>query len=73
MYKNRISRSRKCIRKVPGNIPNSEFEIIADYIVLAMDSLNIKSIEKFEKNEKGYIKVNKNNIKHHQKKSFWWW
>lgn len=46
-------------RKVPKNIPNSEFEIIADYIVLATGSLpNIKSIEKFEKNEKGYIKVN---------------
>lgn len=46
-------------RKVPKNIPNSEFEIIADYIVLATGSLpNIKSIEKFKKNEKGYIKVN---------------
>ena len=44
---------------MPKNIPNSEFEIIADYIVLATGSLpNIKSIEKFEKNEKGYIKVN---------------
>ena len=46
-------------RKVPKNIPNSEFEIIADYIVLATGSLpNIKAIENFEKNEKGYIKVN---------------
>ena len=46
-------------RKVPKNIPNSEFELIADYIVLATGSLpNIKAIENFEKNEKGYIKVN---------------
>ena len=46
-------------RKIPKNIPNTEYEIIADYVILATGSLpNIKQIQEFDKNEKGYIKVN---------------
>ena len=46
-------------RKIPKNIPNTEYEIIADYVILATGSLpNIKPIQEFDKNEKGYIKVN---------------